>query len=255
MKTLRKTLSLVLAVVMVMSLVVFASAEETGVDNLADYKDKDAAKASEYAEAIDLNIGLGIIKGMSATEIGINGNLTRAQAAKITAYVSLGENVAEALAASETEFSDVPASQWASKYIAYCVSQGWIAGYGDGKYGPDDQLTGYQFAKTLLNALGYGFINYVDPQTGLPKTANRYVGTYWATEVSKDANLIGLFDGLTLSKMNGAITLAEAMQMVFNALQAGPLPGIALGYAPTQTTTTGTDAYGRAAYVWTEGGE
>ena len=38
-------------------------------------------------------------------------------------------------------FSDVPESHWAYTYIKKAVSQGWIAGYDNGTFGVDDQVT------------------------------------------------------------------------------------------------------------------
>lgn len=69
MKTLKKTLCLVLALVMVVGTLAFAASADVAkpVDNFANYKDAETAKASAYAEAIDVNLGLGIIKGVSKT--------------------------------------------------------------------------------------------------------------------------------------------------------------------------------------------
>ena len=42
---------------------------------------------------------------------------------------------------SKPTFSDVPTSHWAYPFIQEAVSEGWIAGYDDGTFGVDDQVT------------------------------------------------------------------------------------------------------------------
>ncbi len=169
MKTLKKTLCLVLALVMVVGTLAFAASADVAkpVDNFANYKDAETAKASAYAEAIDVNLGLGIIKGVSKTEIKIDGTLTRAQAAKIVCYLLLGEDIAEKLAPASS-FDDVAETMWASKYIAYAASEGILNGKGNNKFDPNGEVTGYEFEKILLNALDFGFTNIqnYDPITG-----------------------------------------------------------------------------------------
>ena len=214
MKTLKKTLALVLALVMVVgTLAISASAAS---DNLAGYDDKAAAKASDYADAANVSVGLGIIKGYSDKELGINLNLTREQAAKVAAYLKLGESLAEKLPASATAFTDVAASDWASKYIAYIASEGIINGNGDGTFAPQGELTGYAFAKILLNSLGKGIST-----TDKGEKVNAYTGNYWMTKVAQDAATVGIFAGVAADvDLTSAISRGVAMQMLYNALKA-----------------------------------
>lgn len=85
----------------------------------------------------------------------------------------------------QSDFSDVPASFWASKYIAFGVETGYINGRGDGTFDPDGQLTGYEWAKMLLCALGYD------------TKVEQFVGNSWAINVAKYAlrSDIDLFEG------------------------------------------------------------
>ena len=158
MRTLRKALCLILCLSMVLSLGIFSvSAKDSYKDNVDDFED--VAKVGDaYEEAIDVMIGAGIIDGVSTTskELDPQGFYTRAQAAKIITYMKIGPGPAEALPTPTSDpFDDVATTMWAAKYIQYCQSEGIIAGYGDGKFGPNDHLTGYQWATMLLRAVGY----------------------------------------------------------------------------------------------------
>ena len=136
----KKLLALVLALVMSMSLVTISNAA------FKDVKDIDNKEAVEVMNA------LGVLVGDDKGNFNADANLTRAQAAKIICVMLLGQTAADNLNLTAS-FTD--ASGWAESYIAYCASQGIVAGVGGNKFDPNGQLTGYQFAKMLLCALGY----------------------------------------------------------------------------------------------------
>lgn len=52
------------------------------------------------------------------------------------------------------DFTDVPESHWAYSYIASAVKKGWINGFGDGSFGPDQRITRCQAVKIMNSALG-----------------------------------------------------------------------------------------------------
>ena len=79
--------------------------------------------------------------------------LTREQGAVITASLILGKE-AETPFGDSAPFADVSADRWSAPYIAWCRDRGILLGYGDGCFHPEDPLTGDQFAKMLLCALG-----------------------------------------------------------------------------------------------------
>ena len=141
----KKIFALLLCAVMLLSMIPMAGA--------AEFKDsKDVSFMTK--EAVDVMSDLKIITGFPEGTFKPNDTLTRAQAAKILCCVALGTKNAEALAAGGSTFSDVPASHWANKFVAYCASKGIVSGVGNGKFNPDGKLTGYAFGKMLLGALG-----------------------------------------------------------------------------------------------------
>ena len=192
----KKLLALVLALVMSMSLVTISNAA---------FKDADKITA-DHEEAVEVMSAIGVLVGDEKQNFNAKDNLTRAQAAKIISYLLLGNKTAEALAGSG-KFTDVAKTSWFAGFVDYCASTGVVNGVGDGKFDPNGQLTGYQFAKMLLGALGYD------------ATIQGFTGTDWQINVSKIANLVGLFEGLNI-KGTDVLTREQAAQMAFNTLKS-----------------------------------
>lgn len=139
----KKVLSIVLVLAMVLGSVAMVSA--------ADYKDQAAITNKEAVAVLsELKVLEGDANGFRPTD-----TLTRAEAAAIIARLVLGREEADKLAAAATQFSDVPATHWAAGYINYCVSEGILAGNGDGTFNPEGLLTVSAFQKMVLCALGY----------------------------------------------------------------------------------------------------
>ncbi|MBR2080354.1 MAG: DUF4886 domain-containing protein, partial [Oscillospiraceae bacterium] len=128
--------------------------------------------------------------------------LTRAQAAKILCVMLEGEKES-ALTKTETGFSDVPATHWAAKYVAYCVDKGIVAGVGDGKFDPNGQLSSAAFAKMLLVAYGKG--------------GDGFTGAEWLQNVQAAAEKTFLLYNLGDKVTTGSIERQKAAQMAFNA--------------------------------------
>ena len=145
MRTLKKTLSLVLVVAMVLGLCVVGASAKDKVESFTDDYQKVGAA---YQEAVGVLVGVGIIDGMTETALEPQGNYTREQAAKIIAYMLLGKSKADSLKCTVAPFDDVAASRWSAGYIAFCVEQGIIDGMTATTYEPTGTLTGFQWAKS-----------------------------------------------------------------------------------------------------------
>ena len=155
MRTLKKALSLVLVLAMVFALAVPGFAADT-TKKAADFKDYSKVTNKE---AVDVLTAIGVINGNADGTFAPEGNFTRAEAATLITYLTLGKTVADALPTSATKFSDVPATHWAAKYVQYCADAGIVNGVGNGKFDPDAKLTATQWALMLLGALGYNAKN------------------------------------------------------------------------------------------------
>ena len=199
----KRFLSLVLSLVMVMSLVTVSAGAK-------DFTDNDTIA---YDEAVAVVSEVGIVDGYADGDFKPTNTLTRQAAAKIICNLILGPTTAAELHADTAPYPDVPTTSEFAGYIAFCQSRKIISGYSDGNFRPGATLTGYAFMKMLLGALGYD------------ASLEGYTGSNWSINVAKQALGIGLDDGLETKDgavFNGlkAVTREEACLYAFNTLQA-----------------------------------
>ena len=195
----KKFLSLVLSLTMMLSLVTVNSSAKEFTDN----------EDVTYQEAIAVISEIGVVNGYEDGSFKPQNGLTRGAAAKIICNLILGPTTASELHADARPFRDVAADSEFAGYIAYCAQQGIISGYADGTFRAGNPLTGYAFLKMLLGALGYDGAN------------EGYTGANWSINVAKQAIGIGLNEGLT-GEFNGVdhVTREEAALYAFNTLKS-----------------------------------
>ena len=202
MRTLKKTLSLVLVVAMVLGLCVVGASAYNKVEDFTDDVSKIGAA---YYEAVGVLTGIGVIDGMTETAFEPQGNYTREQAAKIIAYMQLGKDKADSLKCTVAPFEDVAATRWSAGYIAYCVEQGIIDGMTETTFEPTGKLTGFQWAKMLLCAVGFG-------------VKGEFTGSSWSVNTAKVAHTVDLFKGDLAGADHTALTREQAALYAFNVL-------------------------------------
>ncbi|MBR3556226.1 MAG: S-layer homology domain-containing protein, partial [Oscillospiraceae bacterium] len=112
-----KSLSLVLALIFVLGLCTIGS-------NAAAFKQYTDQDKVNYEEAVDVLSGLGVIEGYPDGSFNPTANVTRAEAAAMIARMMLGREKADRLPVGDVKFSDVPETNWAAKYIAFCANKG-----------------------------------------------------------------------------------------------------------------------------------
>lgn len=180
----KKILCLLMVLIMCFSFTAFA----------ADFKD-----TTNHAnrEAIDVINTLGIIEGYPNGSFGPNDTLTRAQAVTMLVRAVIPNYVVN----YNVGFDDVPSFYWAHDYITTAYAYGIVNGYGNNKFGPEDEVTYVQFAAMLLNTLGY-----------------RALELSWPYDVIHYANTLGLFKNTQYAAVTDACTRAGAAQMIYNAL-------------------------------------
>ena len=201
MKNFKKVLALVLVVATLLSFATVASAITS-----KDYKD---AADIDYTAAVDVLSYIGVLNGYGDGTFKPEGEITRAEAAKIIAMFSNGSTSINTLYASANPFTDVEKGNWAESYIAYCYKTGIVGGVGNGKFAPAANVTGIQFIKMALTVLGYDA-----KKEGLE-------GASWAVNTLALAKKAGLLAGLPANfKYEANLKRQEAAQIMLNTLNS-----------------------------------
>jgi hypothetical protein len=159
-----------------------------------------------YTEAVGVLSGLKVLEG--STEDGVSvfkpiKTLSRAEAAAIaTRLIGVQDKVVDS-----TTFTDVEG--WAKTYIAIAQSQGLINGRNATTYDPNGTLTGYEWEKIVLCAIGYD------------AEIEGLVGATWQASTAVLAGKVGLLNGLEADyDATKAITREQAAQIAYNGLKA-----------------------------------
>ena len=190
MSTMKKILSLTLALAMLMSVSVFA-----GFADAAEI-DKDAAAAVELLTAVKILNGIPQEDG--TIDFAPAATIKRAEAAKMI-YVLRNGGVDDGAKNWKgiASFEDCK-DHWANGYIAYCEAYGIINGRTETVFDPEAPVTGVELAKMLLTVAGY------------KGDVEGFTGTGWEKRVIAEANAAGeagLFNGTEF-----AITTAAPRQ-------------------------------------------
>ena len=102
------------------------------ITNYNPFPDVDSSRWSFYP-IVTMN-NAGIMHGYDDGNFAPSGYITRAEFAVVAAQFSDAEYTGADL------FSDI-SGHWAREYINRAASEGWISGYPDGSFGPDDYIT------------------------------------------------------------------------------------------------------------------
>lgn len=209
----KKFLSLVLSASMVLSSAGLAFAEGP--------KDIEGTK---YEDAVTRLAALDVLKGYEDGTFKPGKTITRAEFAKIMANV-VGVGRAAEYATGQTKFNDVPATHWAAGYINVVSDLEVINGYGDGNFGPEDQVTYAQAITMIVRALGYKPM--ADAKGGYP---GGYLAVAAEKDVTDDVNVVS-----TIAATRGDVAL-----MVDNSLEVGLMKQKTYGEFPEYEETEDT---------------
>lgn len=182
---------------------------------------------TDYEEAAGKLDSVGIMSGFPDGEFKGEETLTRAQLATI-AIRAMGLEIAASMAEGATQFTDVPASHWASGYINIATQRGIIQGYPDGTFGPDQEVTNQEALTIFIRMIGLGPV--VDKE-----------GTWPSNYVSRAAQE-GILDNVSVAgsgaakRGNVAIMLEETITInVWEADQYGDDGSVRYGQATNKT--------------------
>ncbi len=149
--------------------------------------------------------------------------ITRAETTALVyqTLVALGEAPAIAspfipeVDTAKPNFADLSDRHWAAGYISALVQKGWLSGFRDGTFRPDDPMTRAQFAVLLVGAF--------DPAAKRPAISFRDVpSSFWGAEVIQQAyraEFISGFPDLTfdpnapMTKLQALLALASGLDL------------------------------------------
>ena len=211
MRNLKRALSLLLAVVMVIGMMVVGA-------SAASYTDFSDKGEIVNKDAVSMLTTLGIIEGKPDGSYAPGEGVDRAQMAKmISVIMNQGTDNSALYENSPTGLTDI-ASNWAKGHINYCYTTGIIAGRGNGTFDPSAGVTAVEAAKMLLVAAGY------DPKTeGLE-------GSDWAINTNALASRLGIFRSFT-KDVTQALNRDDAALLIYNALDVEMIEKYENGYA------------------------
>ncbi len=192
MKNLKKTLAVVLAFAMILSMGAISTFAYT-----------DVAEGTVVSEAVEILSNLDILTGFEDGTFRPSETVTRAQMAAIICRVLGYEDQAQSSMGS-TVFEDVAADHWASGYINVAQAQQIINGYGNGNYGPEDKVTYEQAVKMIVSALGYDLA--AQSKGGYP---TGYLAIASAKGITKNAN----------GRVGDAAARSAIAVLVYNSLE------------------------------------
>ena len=178
-----------------------------------------AFAASEVSDSVIEQVvrATGIMVGDASGNMNLDKTVTRAEYAKMLVAASTYKDKVSGVS-NLSPFSDVPYTHWAAGYIKTAVAQGWLTGYLDGSYKPDNTVTLEEAATGALKLLGY--------------TTEDFSGSYPYGQLALYESL-GLDTKVTASQ-GTAMTRRNMMYLFYNLLNAetrdGQVYAQTLGY-------------------------
>jgi cell wall-associated NlpC family hydrolase len=128
-------------------------------------------------------------------------------------FAFLAYNIAPTVQSSD--YTDVPATHWGQSYIATATQRGWVSGYGDGRWGPDNPVTKAEASKILINISG---LPYEDP-TRKPLFYDTPRDSWMAPFVA-EVKALNLMDSATSFYPNTGMNRAAVAEFVVRVLRS-----------------------------------
>ena len=176
----------------------------------------DVAASSWYYEAVAYVYGSDLMRGVDAYAFAPDGFTTRAQIVTI-----LHRLEGEPLSVSTGKFVDVAEGQWYTSAVNWAAENKIVDGYGDERFGPNDNITREQMAAIL-----YRYTEFKGESTGasgdLMGFADGSSVSTWAVEAMRWANGSKLITGKAGNVLDpgGNATRAEVATILMRYREA-----------------------------------
>ena len=165
----------------------------------------DVSEGDWYHDAVAYCWENGIMDGTSGTAFAPNMLLNRAMMAQVL------YNLADGTAAAGAGFPDVAASAWYADAVNWAAANGYVTGYDNGSYGPEDSLTREQLAVIL-----YRYAGSPAPAGSLDGFADAASASAYAVDALRWAVGEGLLTGKDGGRLDptGTASRAELAQIL-----------------------------------------
>lgn len=108
----------------------------------------DVASDAWYAEAVNTLASLGMITGVGDNKYEPDRSITRAE------FTAIAMRFADLATGGENVFSDVASDAWYHDYVVGSIQYGWITGYPDGTFRPENTITRAEVTTIVNRMLG-----------------------------------------------------------------------------------------------------
>ena len=108
----------------------------------------DVASDAWYAEAVNTLASLGMITGVGDNKYEPDRSITRAE------FTAIAMRFADLATGGENVFSDVAFDAWYHDYVVGSIQYGWITGYPDGTFRPENTITRAEVTTIVNRMLG-----------------------------------------------------------------------------------------------------
>lgn len=206
MKTMKKAVSLILAVAMLISVCSFtALADETASVTLTDIDYN-----STVGKAVSRLVSTGIINGYPDGTYKADNTITRAEFSVVMVKFEGMQNSINAEALTGFEDLDLDENYaWVRPYVALAVQRGIINGFEDNTFRAADPVTYEQAVKMIMCALGYG-----------ESAKTPTIEGDWSSGYIAKAQRLGVTKNTSIANKTNAVTRGTVAILANNALDA-----------------------------------
>lgn len=163
----------------------------------------------------------GIVNGVGDSSYAPGGTVTRA-----TFVTILGRlNKIDISQYLSTDFNDVDIDTWYGPYIAWASQNGIVSGYGNGKFGPADNISREQMAVLIMRYADYAKVN-LPPVTQAEEFQDQDIISEYAGEAVKLAQTSGIINGKPggIFDPKGTAARADISAVIFRFIKNAGLP-------------------------------
>ena len=162
----------------------------------------------EFEREIATLAAYGLLGGYENGTFHPKDTITRAE------FCAMVASALDLPAREETSFSDVSSSAWYADAVSAMADMGFIAGYGDGTFGPEDTISYQQMAAVLSSVAAWASMDgYELAQQELPIQDYAKYMDYapWAQTAARNLDKLGALVGGLLPTDSGTRSVAAGM--------------------------------------------